>query len=151
MKLYLVRHGKAVAMDASMSRPLSDEGKQEITRVARHLETIKLRVPRILHSSLLRAEQTAKILADVVNEGRCELFEGLMPDDSTRAMMKTINQWTEDVMLVGHLPFMGILASQLAAGDDAVTVVDFEPGTIVCLSNDNGEWKINWVIKPSIF
>jgi phosphohistidine phosphatase len=151
MKLYLVRHGRYVPIDVSMSCPLSLEGQAEIKRLASYLVKLKLRVPKVYHSTKLRAQQTAKILADSVNEGQCDLLEGLEPNDRTLPILQKINTWSHDTMLVGHLPFVGILTRELLAVGNEIDLVNYEPGTIVCLANENGEWKIDWVLNSSMY
>ena len=37
MKLFLVRHGTALSKEADPSRPLSELGKADVRRMARHL------------------------------------------------------------------------------------------------------------------
>jgi phosphohistidine phosphatase len=151
LKLYLVRHGRYVPIDVSMSCPLSLEGQADIKRLASYLAKLKLRVPQVYHSTKLRAQQTAKILADTVNNGQCDLLEGLEPNDRTLPILQKIKTWSDDTMLVGHLPFVGILTSELVAAENETALINYEPGTIVCLANDNGEWKIDWVLNPSMY
>lgn len=151
MKLYLVRHGQYIPMDVSMTCPLSQEGVDEISRLARFFSDSKLKVPHIFHSSKMRALQTAEILAAVLNDCQCEFLEGLEPNDPVIPIISTIQSYSEDVMLVGHLPFMDILINELLAVEERLTLIDFQPGTIVCLINENDQWKLSWVLSPLVF
>lgn len=148
MKLYLVRHGKYIPIDTNMTCPLSQEGEVEISHLARFFSEAGLKVSHIFHSSKTRARQSAEILANVINNGQCEFLEGLEPSDPVIPMISTINTFSNDVMLVGHLPFMDILTNELLAIQDGLTLIDFQPGTTVCLLNENDHWKISWVINP---
>jgi len=58
----------------------------------------------------------------------------------------------EDVMLVGHLPFMERLVSYLITGSIEITVFKFQNGGIVCLDRDQdtGSWYIKWALMPEI-
>ena len=150
MKLYLVRHGIYVPMDVSMTCPLSPEGRAEIYRLASFFSKLRLKVPNIFHSSKLRAIQTAEILANAVSDGRCEFLEGLEPNDPIPPMLKIINARTEDLMLVGHLPYIAKLTDRILAVDEDITLVDYQPGTTVCLSNDSGQWSINWILNSTL-
>lgn len=151
MKLYLVRHGSYTSMDVIMTCPLSPEGHAEITRLASYFSKMRLDISTIFHSSKVRAIQTAKILAGAVNSEHCEFLEGLEPNDPIQPILKMINLRTEDLMLVGHLPFIGKLTDQLLGIDENITLVDYQPGTAVCLSNDNGQWSINWVLTSTMY
>ena len=111
-----------------------------------------MRVSRILHSGKKRAEQTAELLAAAVGGGDgVDKVSGINPLDPTDHLVQAVGEWTEDTMVVGHLPFMGKLASRLVAGDEAASVVTFMPGTVVCLERgEQGSWSIVWMIRPEL-
>ncbi len=151
MKIYLVRHGKYVTDDSITSCPLSDEGRADIMRLADHLSKINLKIPHVFHSSKMRALATAQILANVVSESRCEYLEGLEPNDPILPMLKKIWNFSEDVMIVGHLPFLSKLTGMLLVHDENANLVDFHPGTAVCLNYDNNYCNILWVLTPAMY
>ena len=64
MRLYLTQHGLAVPKDVDPDRPLSEQGRQDVRRLADFLGHAGVRVEQFLHSSKTRAEQTAAILAE---------------------------------------------------------------------------------------
>lgn len=151
MKIVLVRHGKYVTDDSITSYPLSAEGRADIMRLADHLSKINLKIPHVFHSTKMRALATAQILANVVNESRCEYLEGLEPNDHILPMLKKIWNFSEDVMIVGHLPFLSKLTSMLLVQDENANLIDFHPGTAVCLNYDNHYCNILWVLSPSLY
>jgi phosphohistidine phosphatase len=58
-------------------------------------------------------------------------------------------------MLVGHLPFLERLASQLILKSPDIPVVRFTNGGIVCLDqwereSDKKIWLVKWVLTPEI-
>ena len=66
MKIILLRHGKPKRSDIWIGRldiPLSEEGKKEVEAIAKKFEGIKI----IYTSPLLRARQTAEIIAQVID------------------------------------------------------------------------------------
>ena len=150
MKLYLVRHGEAVSEGVDPDRPLSDEGRSDVQRVATFLGKAGIRVGRILHSGKRRAEQTAELLARSVGNREClEKTSGIKPLDPTTPFARLVNEWTEDTMVVGHLPFMGRLVSRLVVGNEVVPSVSFRSSTVVCLDRaDDGTWTIDWILPP---
>jgi phosphohistidine phosphatase len=152
MRLYLVQHGDALPKELDPERPLSAAGRGDVQRIASFLSQAGIRVSRIMHSGKKRAEQTAGLLAaSVGTSGRLERATGIDPLDPTDAFARTVNEWTEDTMVVGHLPFMGKLVSRLIAGDEAVPTVAFQPGTVACLEReDEGRWTIAWMIRPEL-
>jgi phosphohistidine phosphatase len=152
MRLYLVQHGDAVSEQSDPERPLSAAGRREVEAVARLLAGAGVHVARVVHSGKLRAQQTAELLAAVLAPGMVpETMTGLNPNDPIEPVARTIAEWTSDVMLVGHLPFMGKLVARLVAGDERKSVAAFVPGTVVCLQQDEaGYWVISWMVRPEL-
>ena len=67
MDVYLVQHGQALSDEQDPQRPLSDEGRAEVTKVAEFLGARQSRlidppITKVCHSGKLRARQTAEIL-----------------------------------------------------------------------------------------
>ena len=100
----------------------------------------------------MRAEQTAQLLAARVGRGtEPEEITGIDPLDSVSTFAERVSGWTEDTMVVGHLPFMGKLVSLLTCGDDEADVVTFHAGSLACLTRlDEGGWSVAWMIDPRI-
>ena len=63
MRIYLTQHGLAVPKDVDPDRPLSEQGRQDVQRLADFLKNTGAQVEQVLHSGKTRAEQTATILA----------------------------------------------------------------------------------------
>ena len=82
MRLYLVQHGDAVAKDVDPDRPLSDQGRADIQRLAEWLANQHVQVAQILHSGKRRAIETAELLRPLL-ESPDQIFEGqgLAPND----------------------------------------------------------------------
>jgi phosphohistidine phosphatase len=152
MRLYLVQHGDAVSERLDPERPLSATGRQEVKAVARLLTRADVRLAHVFHSGKLRAQQTAELLATALAHGTVpQVMAGLNPNDPVEPTLRTIADWTSDVMLVGHMPSMGKLVARLLAGDERKPVAAFVPGTVVCLERDEVEnWTIVWMVHPAL-
>ena len=158
MKLYLVQHAEAVPAEDNPDRPLSDKGRSDVRRVASFLAR-SVHVGRIVHSPKMRARDTAVLLAQALGPGGVveEAASGLAPNDSVEVAADLIAGWSEDTMVVGHLPFMGRLVSHLVAGSEEANVAAFQPGTVVCLERDDGGedgddggWALAWMVRPEL-
>ena len=66
MKLYLAQHGEACPKDIDPERPLTDQGREDIERLAEFLARAGIQVERVIDSGKLRAAQTADLLAAAV-------------------------------------------------------------------------------------
>ncbi len=150
MRLYLVQHGHALSKEVDPERALSERGRKDVERVAGFLKQAGIRVPRVVHSGKTRARQTAEILA-LAAGSRVEARSGIDPLDPAEPIAKEVDSWTEDRMLVGHLPLMGKLASRLVTGREEPSAVVFQPGTVVCLEGtEAGDWTLAWVVPPEL-
>jgi len=152
MHAYLVQHGKAKSADEDANRGLSDDGRSEVMRMADFLKQKRLTISLIQHSGKLRAEETAHILASTMRctSGPCHT-EGLSPSDDPDEMANFLNVYTDDVLLVGHLPQLERLTSLLLTGNPDRRPVQFRNGGIVCLEKErSGAWSVVWAIVPDL-
>ncbi|MBI4698237.1 MAG: phosphohistidine phosphatase SixA [Nitrospirae bacterium] len=150
MLLYLVQHAEALSKEEDPARSLSEQGIQDIIKVAGRIAGFNIKVGWIYHSTKIRAFQTAMVLADQVKvEREISQVEGLAPMDDPKRWADCIEKMNEDVMLVGHLPHLSRLASLLLEGDKNKNVVDFKMGGVVCLKkSEQGSWSVEWMITP---
>ena len=153
MTLYLVQHADAKRAQENPARPLSDKGWADIRNMADYAQAhLDINAARILHSGKTRARQTAETLANAVRPTpRVEEAEALDPNSDPRLWAKRLAESVEDVMLVGHLPHVGKLASLLLCGDPDRSAVSFQTGGILCLEKgEGGTWSVRWMLVPAI-
>jgi phosphohistidine phosphatase len=152
MYTYLVQHGKARSADEDPNRGLSDEGSEEVARIAEFLRELRITISLIQHSGKVRAEETAHILASTV---RCTAgpyhTEGLAPADDPAATANFLKVYTDDILIVGHLPHLERLTSLLLTGNPEGRPVQFRNSGVVCLEKEqNGRWSLVWAIVPEL-
>ena len=152
MRLYLVQHGLAVDKEQDPARPLSAEGKRDVVLLAAKLGAAGVGVARVWHSGKLRAEQTAvQLVKQVLPGGRVQQMDGIAPNDPVEEFAADIDVWQDDTLVVGHLPFMARLVSQLLTGDPGRDCVQFRPGSIVCLERTSPDhWVLLWMLRPEL-
>ena len=151
MKLYLMQHGKALSKKENAERPLSEQGKAEVGRVAAFLAKLNIQVAEIRHSGKRRAEDSANIVALALNaQAKVKAKDGLSPNDDIRPVANSLQQQTESMMLVGHLPFLNRLSSYLLTGDPDQTIIQFQMGGVICLSYQEEHWSVEWMIVPEM-
>jgi len=127
MDLWLIRH--AVAEDAAPDgldarRAVTQEGRDRFARGVRGLARIGVRFELVLHSPLLRAQETADLL-EPVTEGEMAVCAALAraPDDELLAGIQG-----SVVALVGHEPWLSQTLAWLVFGwrvyeQDATTAI----------------------------
>jgi len=150
MRLYLIQHGEATPEDVNPSRPLTPKGSEEVTKIASFLAQMDLGPVSIRHSKKLRARQTAEIISAALGPGYpVQQSENLSPSDPVRNLIEEIKRMTADLMIVGHLPFLGKLASTLLTGSESTNPVAFRQGGVVCLQRKEDQtWQVVWMVIP---
>lgn len=150
MMVYLVRHGKAEPGTIDSERRLTAGGRKSVSRIARRLAAADVRVERIEHSGLVRARETAEIMAEALG-ARMDAAPGLAPEDDVAPIAQRLENASSDtLMLVGHNPFMQDLATYLLTGNEIGEFIHVRTSTALCLSNDGGPWALEWMITPDI-
>ena len=153
MKVYFLRHGDAGDPEKwrgdDAERPLSAEGRERTTLEARALAAMRLKLDVMLTSPLLRARQTAMIVAEalkmrvgdddrIVNLDSRKL-KGILADHSDAGA----------IMLVGHEPSMSETISRAIGGGD----IDLKKGGLACFEMrdpDSSRGRLLWLIPPKL-
>ncbi len=123
-ELYFLRHGEAVEKEDwagdDESRPLTSEGAKRIKREAEALAALGLKPEEILASPLVRAFQTAEILARGLGiSSRLIREERLAPGFGLSEMKRILEarRSATKLMLVGHEPdFSATIGAMIGGG-----------------------------------
>jgi phosphohistidine phosphatase len=152
MALFLVQHGSNVPKEQDPEQPLTEEGIAEVKRIATVAKSYGVKPSRIMHSGKTRAKQTAKLLAEALSpDGGVVTRNGLDPNDDVAAVAGYLDP-KEDMMIVGHVPFLERLSSLLTCGLPDKLVFKYQHGGIVCLDLDRERhaWYIKWALMPHV-
>jgi phosphohistidine phosphatase len=150
MDLFLVRHGQARLSGEDPERGLADLGIEQVETAARWTSLSGASVSQIWHSGKKRAQQTAEIFARHVPppKGVVEV-QGLLPTDDVIRAAELVEAESENVLIVGHLPFLSRLASALIAGDPERVGFGMFEATVLCLHRREGRWYVRWMVTPN--
>jgi phosphohistidine phosphatase len=152
MALYVVQHGKSLPKSEDPEKGLSAAGTAESERMAEVAGGYQVRVARILHSGKKRARQTAEIFARRLSPpAGSESCAGMNPLDDVRVFADRL-RLDQDIMLVGHLPFLEKLIGLLVCDDPDRMVFKLQNSGIVCLERpaDAENAVIRWAMMPVI-
>lgn len=147
-----MQHGRPLAKEENPSRPLSEEGRKDVERVARFLGDSGITVERAYHSGKVRARETAEIMISRLNPSlKPEERRGLSPLDGVNDIAEEIAGLDRDALIAGHLPHLGRLVSLIVTGDESLPTVRFQQGGVVCLERGtDGQWAVAWMVVPEI-
>lgn len=158
MKLLIVRHGAAGDRESWQAeghddrlRPLTPEGKKEMRRAAAGLVSLVPDLPVLATSPLVRAAQTAEILAKVY---RCDVssLDALEPEEDPAGAVDWLRTQQADstIGLVGHEPHLSTLVGHLLTGKRD-SFVDLKKGGACLLKIDTvrpGGAELKWLLGP---
>ncbi len=119
MEIYLVRHAEALDATEGLAdelRYLTRRGRKDAAKLARRLKKHHVRPGRIISSPLVRAVQTAELLAaEIGSDTLVTATVALSPGASAEALMALICQTDtpKSLLLVGHEPQLSHLAALL--------------------------------------
>jgi phosphohistidine phosphatase len=151
MAFYIVQHGLSLPKNQDPEKSLSPEGVIEVRRIALLARDHGVEVMQIQHSGKKRAAQTADILADVLAPPRgVQETTGINPMDDVTAFAPRVD-FSADIMLVSHLPFLERLTSYLITGRVEPVVFKLQNGGILCLDKFEGTLMpaIKWALMPT--
>jgi phosphohistidine phosphatase len=142
MDLILWRHCEAEPGEPDLGRRLTSKGLKQAERMAAWLDAHLPDTCRILVSPADRAQQTALAL-----QRKFKTIPELGPGASVSAVLVAAN-WPESrepVLIVGHQPTLGAVASFLLSGEEAYWSV--RKGAVWWLSNRAKEGGAAVVLK----
>jgi phosphohistidine phosphatase len=120
MDLLLWRHCEAEAGEPDLGRELTGKGEKQARRVAAWLHAHLPDTARILVSPARRAQQTAAALAELAPR-KMKTVDALAPGASAEDVLRAV-RWPDAktvVVVVGHQPTLGWVASRLLTGAEA--------------------------------
>jgi len=123
MDIYFVRHGAAVEQQewkgSDRERPLTDAGARQMTRAAEGLAALGVHPDRIISSPLVRARQTADILAKELRlTERPVADDRLAPGFGIEGLTAILETYSGSgsLVLVGHEPDFSTVIGRLIGG-----------------------------------
>lgn len=148
---FLVQHGEAKSETEDPERHLKDKGKEESEKVANFLLKKNLIPDIIIHSSKIRAKETALIFAEILNPIKGVIQgENLSPLDNPEYWVKRLKIEENNIMIVGHLPHLSKLTSLLLVNDENKEIVKFKYSSCLILSREEEKFYIKLFITPEI-
>ena len=154
-QILLVRHGDAENRSTSgrdEDRALTTRGRRELVAIGRALDAMGARPCAVWTSPLRRAVETGQILASALG-AKPRVEPALAPGGSESVIASQLNGEVarESVMLVGHLPDIGELASYLLVGDRSEVGLDFGKASVACLEGAAvpplGRLVLRWFLR----
>lgn len=132
MKLYILRHGDAgdhgdPRYPNDAARPLTSKGIKRTRQLGNALRQMGISFDVIFSSPLIRARQTAEIVArSLKSEKKLRITNHLTPDGAfvdILAQVENARPTSKAILLVGHEPYLSGLISLICAGGGMLNLV----------------------------
>lgn len=154
MKLILLRHGQAEELGTHIDdseRELTAKGRDRLRRGADGLKVMlrDFSTVKIWSSPLIRACQTASIIADVLKIEKIEQMDALATGDIS-AFQKKMVQMPYGVCLIaiGHEPYLGLWSKEICG-----VRLPFRKGAaaaIDMIETDSLTGELCWFAQPQV-
>ena len=161
MNFYLLRHGIALANNDPSGtndgeRPLTNKGVKRMRKAAKGLARLGIPFDGVLTSPLLRARQSADIIASALGiEARLEEISGLAPESTVEHLMFSLTRYQdrEHLLLVGHEPLLSSAAAQLLGGRQPAKLnLELKKGSLCRIEIETipaaSPGKLHWLLTP---
>ena len=157
-ELYLIRHGIAAERGENYpddtKRPLTNEGVVKLRKEAKALMALDITLDVILTSPLVRARQTAELVAAAFrNPPPIVTMASLAPGSAHNAIIEELSKQhrRHHIALVGHEPGIGELAGRLIGSRRPL---EFRKGAIcridVAALPPAGPGQLRWFLTPRV-
>ncbi len=115
MKIFILRHGAAESLLVNDSaRRLTEKGVAETRQIISGNLPVLSSVQTIYVSPLVRAQQTASIAGQLLNLSSIVTIDNLQPEADLPCLFSFLETLpSTDILLVSHLPLVGVLANRL--------------------------------------
>jgi phosphohistidine phosphatase len=164
MRLLLIRHGIAETRErfarsgeGDDRRPLTRDGRRRMRRAARGLRELVPAIDTLLTSPLVRARQTADVVARTYGRPAPTELEALRPerppDELLHWLRRELERGEATIALVGHDPHLSTLLTWLVTGQRESWLGLRKGGA--CLVEfrglpEAGAGEIRWLAAPKV-
>ena len=157
-ELFLIRHGLAEergeAWPDDTKRPLTEEGMTSLRKEARGLARLGVTFDVVLTSPLVRARQTAEIVAAGFDpRPHVATIDSLAPGAPYAAVIADLEKHLRKgrIALVGHEPALGELAARLIGTRHPIAL---KKGAVCRIDVDTlppaGPGSLRWFLTPKV-
>ena len=157
MLIYILRHGiaapRGVKPYPNDDRPLTEEGIEKMLKGVMGIVHVLDDVDIILTSPMIRAAETAKIVAKALHiESKLQICNELGPGSSLKNLLIYLAKFKKlrSIMIVGHEPDLAYFASALLG--KKTPVIEFKKSSLCCIEvttiPSKKDGKLLWHVTP---
>ena len=156
MILYFLRHGEAgMNFPSDFERELTDGGLGASRSIGAFCKKAGISFTNVISSPLIRAKQTAQVVAKNFPGTQIEESEFLTPDSDPKNLFNFLQSFTSGskILLVTHEPFASTCISTLISGTETANLI-MKTISLACVETHGtptrGNGKLQWLIPSDI-
>jgi phosphohistidine phosphatase len=156
--VYILRHGKAEDTGPCIGdndRRLTKKGREKIFAAGRWMAAQELRFDLIASSPLVRAQETATIIAGCLGKKtRPVTWKVLAPGGNTGTVCQLIGKHPDlrAILLVGHEPLLSALVSRIITGNENAAIA-MSKGALAKIRNfsatQSPSGELHWLVTAA--
>jgi phosphohistidine phosphatase len=157
-QLFIIRHAVAEergdAWPDDAKRPLTEDGAARMRKAARGVGRLGVTLDVVVTSPLVRAKQTAEIVAAAMNpRPPIVSIESLTPDGTFQDIIADLEKQAKRtrIAIVGHEPGIGEFAARLIGSRHSI---EFKKGAVCRIDVDalppSGPGDLRWMLTTKI-
>ncbi len=143
MLVYLIRHAHAVPEGPALAdehRYLTEKGRAVAHKVGKKLLEKSVELDALLTSPLVRAVQTAELLAASLGfDGEVQAVGPLSPGVAPQVIAERLGGFGRSIAIVGHEPTISMLGALLVSRP---SFPPFRPGQVSLVDNGLPAWTL---------
>jgi phosphohistidine phosphatase len=157
VELFVIRHARAGSPGDRWpnddDRPITDDGRARFLEVVQGLARLDVSFDRVVSSPLVRARDTALLLAPLTRNPEIALLDALGPGGRPAAVLRGLAalKGSRRLAVVGHEPGLGALVAYLLG---ASRPIGFKKGGVACLElarvSPATTATLRWFAPPSL-
>jgi phosphohistidine phosphatase len=158
MDVFVLRHGEAGNRQkmtvVDTRRTLTAAGRKDIDEIAKGLLKLKIRPDQIITSPLVRARETADIVAKVQKSRSVEEWEELKPEGNRQQFYGRLSKLKSEstVLVVGHEPYLSTMICEIIGALGGHIVL--KKGGLARVQIDafvpKVSGKLRWLLSPRL-
>ncbi len=155
MDIYFLRHASA---GESLSdpkqdekRPLDEVGVRQSQQIGRVLAKLEVQPDVIISSPLVRAKQTAALVATELGFKKTLLLDhSLRPDADFEQFRQLLRKYSrkKTVIVTGHNPTLSEFLSLVISSETTESTIELKKGAIAKVQVKRGQPLLQWIMTP---
>jgi len=154
MLIHLIQHGACLPKELDPTQPLSPVGREQVEKTANAARILGLSFELVVASPKVRSIQTAEIIAEYTGypTDRIEVTEAVKAMTPASTTLDFLREYDglDSILIAGHLPSLGNIASQILTQSSSLEIGIENSGLMqLDVTFPKNKGVLNWYLTPA--